>query len=68
MTLHAPVYPQGTRVMVRQGRLPMDSRLVGLQGTVVSLDNYRPEHYGVLLDGESKARDFSQDELAPATD
>jgi hypothetical protein len=46
----------------------MDTRLVGLQGTVVSLDDYRPERYGVLLDGESEARDFSLDELAPATD
>ncbi|UCC26188.1 MAG: hypothetical protein JSU98_03600 [Gemmatimonadales bacterium] len=65
MTLHSPVYPRGTRVAVRPGRLPIDARLVGRNGTVVALDDYRPRHYGVLLDGESQPRDFSQDELAP---
>lgn len=66
MTLHAPVFPQGTRVKVRQGRLPMDAALPGRMGTVVTVDDYRPRHYGVLLDGDSDPRDFSQDELTRA--
>lgn len=63
MTLYAPVYPQGTRVRVRQGRLPMSQDLLGRAGTVVELDDYRPGRYGVSLDGEEQIRDFSEDEL-----
>jgi len=66
MTLHAPLFPQGTRVTVRSGRLPVDSSALGRTGTVVATDDYRPRHYGVLLDGETTPRDFSQDELERA--
>ncbi len=63
MTLHAALFPQGTRVRVREGRLPMAPGLPGRQGTVLGTDEYRPLHYAVLLDGEGDARDFAQDEL-----
>lgn len=63
MTLHAPVFPPGTRVVIRRGRLPLDPRLEGRRGTVVGTDDYRPGRYAVQLDGESEAREFSQDEL-----
>ena len=66
MTLSAPLFPPGTRVVVRQGRLPMGAGVVGKAGTVVATDDYRPRRYGVLLDGDSSARDFSQDELQRA--
>lgn len=66
MTLHAPVFPQGTRVTVLPGRFPMDSGLVGRTGTVVATDDYRPGYYAVLLDGDSTNRGFAQDELGPA--
>lgn len=66
MTLHAALFPQGTRVRVRAGRLPMDPELPGKLGTVVATDDYRPGHYSVLLDGESDARTFAQDELERA--
>lgn len=63
MTLHAALFPQGTRVRVKAGRLPMDPELPGREGTVVATDDYRPGHYGVLLDGETGARSFAEDEL-----
>ncbi|HSM05254.1 MAG TPA: hypothetical protein VK858_11615 [Longimicrobiales bacterium] len=66
MTLHAAVFPEGTRVRVRAGRLPMVPELPGRVGTVVGTDEYRPRHYAVLLDGESEAREFAQDELEAA--
>lgn len=57
------VYPQGSRVRVRRGRFPMASELLGREGTVVFLDDYRPGRYGVVFDGEEERRDFSEDEL-----
>ncbi|MEJ2540553.1 MAG: hypothetical protein P8188_11385 [Gemmatimonadota bacterium] len=66
MTLRAALFPAGTRVTVRAGRLPMNPELVGRDGTVVGTDEYRPGHYAVLLDGESRARDFAEDELQRA--
>jgi hypothetical protein len=41
----------------------MDPELPGRVGTVVATDDYRPERYGVLLDGETGARSFAEDEL-----
>lgn len=66
MTINASLFPQGTRVVVRQGRLPLDDGAVGRTGTVVATDEYRPRQYGVLLDGDSAPREFSQDELQRA--
>lgn len=61
--IHAPIFPQGTRVRVKRGRFPMDSTLVGRTGLVVQVDDHRPERFGVVLDGEEEVRDFAEDEL-----
>ena len=66
MTLHVAVHPQGTRVRLRRGRLPMDPGLTGRTGTVVELSDYRPGRYGVVLDGEEAVREFREDELERA--
>lgn len=63
--IHAPIYPQGTRVRVKRGRFPMDADLVGRPGIVVQVDDHRPGRYGVVLDGEEQTRDFAEDELRP---
>lgn len=61
--IHAPLFPQGTRVRVKRGRFPMDAGLVGRTGLVVQVDDHRPGRFGVVLDGEEEERDFAQDEL-----
>ncbi|HSR41821.1 MAG TPA: hypothetical protein VLL48_06610 [Longimicrobiales bacterium] len=61
--IQAPIFPQGTRVRVGRGRFPMDPALVGRTGLVVQVDDYRPERFGVVLDGEEEIRDFARDEL-----
>ena len=60
-------YAQGTRVEVRRGRFPMDSRLVGRRGLVLELSDYAPGRYGVQLEGESVVREFTEDELRALT-
>lgn len=66
MTLPTAVHPQGSRVRIRRGRLPMDPGLVGRAGTVVELSDYRWNRYGVVLDGEDTVRDFKDDEVERA--
>jgi hypothetical protein len=63
MTLHVAIHPQGTRIEIRRGSMPMDPALVGRTGTVVELSDYRPGRYGVVLDGEDRTREFREDEL-----
>ena len=63
--IRTPVYPQGTRVRVRRAAYPLDPRLIGKTGLIVETDDYRPQRYGVVLDGESAQREFDQDELEP---
>lgn len=57
---------QGTRVKVRRAEMPLESGLVGRTGMVVDSDPYRPNRYGVVLDGEDKVRYFAPGELAHA--
>ncbi|MSR22591.1 MAG: hypothetical protein EXR92_03455 [Gemmatimonadetes bacterium] len=57
------VHPQGTRVRVRQGRLPLDPALEGRPGTVVHLLKGGGDRYGVQLDGESRISVLAEDEL-----
>lgn len=68
MNLHVAIYPQGTRIVIRRGRMPLDSALIGRTGTVVELSEYRPGRYGVVLDGEEQTREFREDELVRAAD
>lgn len=67
MTLYAPVFPQGTRIVVRQGRFPIDETLLGRRGLVVEVSPYEPGRYGVTLDGEEAMREFAEDELERAS-
>lgn len=61
--IHAPIFPQGTRIRVQRGSLPMDADLLGREGVVVELSDYEPGRYGVVLDGEEEVREFAEDEL-----
>ncbi len=63
--MKAFLYPDGTRVRIKRGRFPLAPDLVGREGVVVELDDYRPSRYGVILDGESQIREFAEDELEP---
>ncbi len=63
--MKAFLFPEGTRVEVKQGAFPMAADLLGRTGVVVELDDHRPGRYGVILDQETEVRDFSEDELEP---
>lgn len=63
MAIHIPPLPQGTRVRVRQSRIPQDPAVVGKLGTVMSVSEYRPHELGVVLDGEPRIRVFTRAEL-----
>ena len=67
MPLKTFIYPPGTRVRVRRGEFPMDPSVVGRTGLVVEVDDYRPKHYAVILDGETALRDLLENELEPLT-
>lgn len=58
------LYPPGTRIMVRRAGLPLDPALVGRTGVVVMSDEYRPNAYTVLLDGDKEARVLARNEVA----
>ncbi len=58
-------YPQGTRVRIRRGRFPLDPALEGRTGVVVRLDPYRPDLYGVLVDGAPGIVELREEELEP---
>lgn len=57
------LYPVGTRVRVRKGRLPLDEALVGRTGLVLLHDHTVGDRVNVQLDGEERLRTFSDDEL-----
>lgn len=61
MKIH--VYPQGSRVRVRQGNFPIDPAWIDRTGIVVKVDEYHPERYGVVFDGESVIRELTVDTL-----
>jgi len=61
--IRTPLFPRGTRVRIRRGRFPLDPDLVGRTGTVVEVDERRPERLGVVLDGEEEVRGFAEEEL-----
>jgi hypothetical protein len=65
MPLKTFVHPVGIRVRIRRGRFPMDPAQIGKTGLIVEVDDYRPMHYGVTLDGETGLRDFLEDEIEP---
>lgn len=58
--------PQGTRVRIRRGAFPLKAAMVGRTGVVVDTSAYRPEAYGVVLDGEREPRMFAPEEIEVA--
>jgi hypothetical protein len=65
MPLKTFLYPPGTRVRIRRGKFPMDASQIGRTGIIVEVNEYRPKHYCVTLDGETELRDFLEDEIEP---
>jgi len=63
MAVVGALIPEGTRVRIRRGSLPLDPAAIGRTGTVVEASEYRAHCYGVLLDGEQTKRVFTPDEL-----
>ena len=58
--------PQGTRVTVRQGSFPIDPTLVGRSGIVLHQPRGGGVRYGIQLDGETRIRVFTEEELENA--
>ena len=56
-------YPQGTRVVICRGGLPLEPEVVGRVGTIIRHDSEVEDRYAVQLDGESDLRLFAEDEL-----
>ena len=64
--MRTPIYAPGIRVVTRRGTtFPMDDRMIGRAGMILSVNAYEPVRYGVTLDGESELREFTEDELIP---
>lgn len=56
-------HPDGTRVHIKRGRLPIDPSTLGRVGVIVQRDERTSDKYAVQLDGESELRIFAEDEL-----
>ena len=56
-------FPQGTRIVVNPGQLPIDPEVVGQAGTIIGHHRSISDRYSVQLDGESDLRLFGEDEL-----
>jgi len=65
MAVIGALVPEGTRVRIRRGALPLDPNLVGRTGILVDASEYHAHCYGVLLDHEAEVRYFAADELEP---
>jgi len=63
MAVVGALIPEGGRVRIRRGILPLDASAIGRTGTVIEADEYRSQRYGVILDGEREARYFAPAEL-----
>ncbi len=63
MAVVGALLPEGTRVRIRRGPLPLDPAAIGREGTVVESSEYRAHRYGVLLDGDRETRFFAPEEL-----
>jgi hypothetical protein len=57
--------PVGTRVKIRRSNFPLDPALVGRTGTIIISNDYRPNAYAVLLDGETETRVVGRAEVEP---
>lgn len=63
MAVNNALIPEGTRVRVRRGMLPLDPAAIGRTGTVADTSEYRAHCYGVILDDEMEMRYFAPAEL-----
>jgi hypothetical protein len=63
MAVTGALIPEGTRVRIQRGMLPLDPAAVGRIGTVVDASEYRAHSYGVILDGDREVRYFAADEV-----
>jgi len=63
LAVNSALIPEGTRVRVRRGALPLDPSVIGRTGTVADTSEYRAQSYGVILDDEVEIRYFAPDEL-----
>jgi hypothetical protein len=63
MAVVGALIPEGSRVRIKRGGLPLDPAAIGRMGTVVESNEYRANRYGVLLDGEQEVRFFAPVEL-----
>jgi len=63
MAVTGALIPQGTRVRIQRGMLPLDPAVIGRVGTVVDSSEYRAHCYGVALDGDQEVRYFAVDEV-----
>ncbi len=63
MSIAIPLFPEGTRVEVRRGDVPLDPELLGRVGTVIEASPYAINSYGVMLDGDEEIHYFSYSEL-----
>ncbi len=63
MAVVGALIPEGTRVRVRRGALPLDPVAIGRTGMVMEASEYRAHRYGVLLDGDGETRFFAPEEL-----
>jgi hypothetical protein len=55
--------PEGTRVRIRRGMLPLDADAIGRTGIVLDASEYQAHRYGVILDTERGMRYFAPAEL-----
>lgn len=63
MAVVGALVPEGARVRIRRGQLPLDPTAVGRMGTVVASSVYQPHRYSVILDGEDAPRIFAPVEI-----
>lgn len=63
MAVIGALIPQGSRVRIQRGGLPLDPGAIGREGTVVESSEYQAHRYGVILDGEEEIRIFAPNEL-----
>ncbi|MCI0434144.1 MAG: hypothetical protein L0271_10990 [Gemmatimonadetes bacterium] len=63
MAIRMARLPEGTRVRIRQGELPLDAGLAGRTGVIIAASDYGDERLGVQLDDESSVCVFAPCEL-----
>lgn len=68
MAVVGALIPEGSRVRIRRGDLPLDPTAIGRMGTVVEASEYQAHRYSVILDGEQEPRVFAPSELERVED